>query len=604
MKTPNLITPIKQIAKNTRRLFSLAWKMDRKTTLLYYLTAAIGALVPLGSAYVLKLLIDNLQTAQNSLITTIPVIIAVVLAAGYLVTLIDGIVYGGIHLSYLDYVFRYELQNEITMKFHQKISKLDIAHFENSKVQDLITKTRDTMQWRLPDYLRTFSEFFRDIVGFLAAFIVLLPFGWWIPILVSIISLPRLYFQAKYGAIQWSIWGSGAPQTKKLWYLNYLLQEPMTVRETRISQSSEPLLNKFHGIQQYLFNLSKGALDKYLRVLVIPPIIEAVFIFLVAYHFLPLVVTGTLTIGSFALFITMLEQLGSRSANASMFFAHLYEDNLYVNHYFDFLALPPFLPIAKNPVILKKIEPPKIEFRNVSFNYPNGPKVLDKVSFIIRPGESVALVGHNGAGKTTIVKLLCRFYDVSGGKILINGINIKNLDLSHWYKFLGTLFQEFVKYHFTVRENIFLGAPDKNDETAMKEAAVKSGAAEFIERLPKKYDQVLGKEFEDGEELSGGQWQKLAIARAFYEEPPVLILDEPTSAIDAEAEYEIFHNLEKQYKNKTLILVSHRFSTVRNANKIIVIDCGKIVESGSHQELMKLSGQYAKLFSIQAKGYQ
>src|SRR3989339_1201647 len=268
MKTPNLIIPIKQIAKNTRRLFSLAWKMDRKTTLLYYLTAAIGALVPLGSAYVLKLLIDNLQTAQNSLITTIPVIIAVVLAAGYLVTLIDGIVYGGIHLSYLDYVFRYELQNEITMKFHQKISKLDIAHFENSKVQDLITKTRDTMQWRLPDYLRTFSEFFRDIVGFLAAFIVLLPFGWWIPILVSIISLPRLYFQAKYGAIQWSIWGSGAPQTKKLWYLNYLLQEPMTVRETRISQSSEPLLNKFHGIQQYLFNLSKGALDKYLRVLV------------------------------------------------------------------------------------------------------------------------------------------------------------------------------------------------------------------------------------------------------------------------------------------------------------------------------------------------
>lgn len=604
MKTINLITPIKQIAKNTRRLFSLAWKMDRKTTLLYYLTAAIGALVPLGSAFVLKLLIDYLQVTQNSLITTVPVIIAVVLAAGYLVTLIDGIVYGSLHLSYLDYVFRYELQNEITMKFHQKIAKLDIAHFENSEVQNLITKTRDTMQWRLPDYLRTFSEFFRDIVGFLAAFIVLLPFGWWIPILVSTISLPRLYLQAKYGAIQWSIWGSGAPQTKKLWYLNYLLQEPMTVRETRISQSSEPLLNKFREIQLYLFKLSKGALDRYLRVSAIPPIIEAVFIFLVAYHFLPNVVTGAISIGSFALFITMLEQLGSRSANASMFLAHLYEDNLYVNHYFDFLALPPLLKTAKNPVEFKVIKPPKIEFRNVSFNYPGGPKVLDNVSFIVKPGESVALVGHNGAGKTTIVKLLCRFYDVSSGEILINGTNIKKLDLPHWYKFLGTLFQEFVKYHFTVKENIFLGAPDKNDETAMKEAAVKSGAAEFIEHLPNKYNQILGKEFDDGEELSGGQWQKLAIARAFYEEPPVLILDEPTSAIDAEAEYEIFHNLEKQYKNKTLILVSHRFSTVRNASNIIVIDNGKVVESGSHQELMKLNGQYAKLFSIQAKGYQ
>jgi len=604
MKESKLTTPIKQITKNTRRLFNLAWKMDRKLTTLYYFTAAIGALVPLASAYVLKLLIDYLQIAQNSLITTVPVIIAVVLAARYLVTFLDGIVYWGINQSYLDYVFRYKLQNEITWKFQQKVSKLDIAHFENPEVQDLITKTRDTMQWQLPDYLRIFSYLFNDIIAFVAAFIVLLPFGWWIPVLVGVITIPRLYLQAKYGGIKWSIWGSGAPQAKKLWYLNYLLQEPMTVRETRISQSSESLLNKFKEIQQYLFNLSKGALDKYLRVLTIPPIIEAVVIFFVAYQFLPPVIAGTLTIGSFSLLISMLEQLGSRSANASAHFAQIYESNLYVNHYFDFLALPPLIPTAKNPVVLEEIKPPKIEFRNVSFNYPKGQKVLDDVSFVIEPGESVALVGHNGAGKTTIVKLLCRFYDVNSGEILINDINIKDLDLSRWYKFLGTLFQEFVKYHFSVRENIFLGAPDKKDENAMIEAARKSGAAEFIERLPKKYDTILGKEFEDGEELSGGQWQKLAIARAFYEEPPVLILDEPTSAIDAEAEYEIFNNLEKQYKNKTLVLVSHRFSTVRNANKIVVIDHGKIVESGSHQELMNLDGQYAKLFSIQAKGYQ
>lgn len=604
MKESKFTTPIKQIAKNTRRLFNLAWRMDRKITTLYYFTAAIGALVPLASAYVLKLLIDYLQIAQNSFVTTVPVIIAVVLAARYLVTFLDGIVYWGINQSYLDYVFRYKLQNEISWKFQEKVSKQDIAHFENPEVQDLITKTRDTMQWQLPDYLRIFSYLFNDIIAFVAAFIVLLPFGWWIPVLVGVITIPRLYLQAKYGGIKWSIWGSGAPQAKKLWYLNYLLQEPMTVRETRISQSSESLLNRFKEIQQYLFYLNKGALDKYLRVLTIPPIIEAVVIFFVAYQFLPPVIAGTLTIGSFSLLISMLEQLGSRSANASAHFAQIYESNLYVNHYFDFLALPPLIPTAKNPVVLEEIKPPKIEFKNVSFNYPKGQKVLDGVSFVIEPGESVALVGHNGAGKTTIVKLLCRFYDVSDGEILINDINIKNLDLSRWYKFLGTLFQEFVKYHFTVRENIFLGAPDKKDENAMREAAIKSGAAEFIERLPKKYDTILGKEFEDGEELSGGQWQKLAIARAFYEEPPVLILDEPTSAIDAEAEYEIFSNLEKQYKNKTLILVSHRFSTVRNANKIVVIDHGKIVESGSHQELMKLDGQYAKLFSIQAKGYQ
>jgi ATP-binding cassette, subfamily B, bacterial len=600
----SLTNALTQIAKNTVRLFNLAWSMDRRITTLYYLTAAIGALVPLTSAYVLKLLIDQLQLTQGSLIPTVPVIIAVILAVRYIVTLLDGVIYGGLHLNYLDYVFRYKLQNEITMKFQRKISRLDIAHFENPSVQDLITKTRDTMQWRLPDYLRTFAEFFRNIIGFAAAFIVLLPFGLWIPVLISVITIPRLYFQARYGAIQWSIWGSGAPQSKKLWYLNYLLQEPMTVRETRISQSSESLLNRFQETQQYLYDLSKEALDKYLRVLTIPPMIESVVIFFIAYQFFSPVLAGTLTIGSFTLLISMLEQLGSRSAAASRFFAVLYEGNLYVNHYFDFLALPTLIKKAKNPVALDEVKPPRIEFRNVSFSYPGGKKVLDGVSFTVEPGESVALVGHNGAGKTTIIKLLCRFYDVTGGEILINGINIKELDLARWYKFLGTLFQEFVKYHFTVRENIFLGAPDKKDEVAMKEAAVKSGASEFIEQLPNKYDQVLGKEFEDGEEISGGQWQKLAIARAFYEEPPVLILDEPTSAIDAQAEYEIFSNLEKQYKNKTLILVSHRFSTVRNAHKIVVIEHGKIIETGSHEELMALNATYSKLFLIQAKGYQ
>ncbi|MDP2669073.1 MAG: ABC transporter ATP-binding protein [bacterium] len=603
MRKLNLIMPLKQISKNIYRLFELAWKMDRKTTVLYYLTASIGALIPLASSYMLKLLIDYLQLAQKTLLPTVPVIIIVVIAARYFVTLFEGVVYWGINQSYLDYIFRYKLQNDVAFRFHRKIQQLDIAYFEKPDVQDLIAKTRDTMLWRIPDFMRMFSYFINDAVAFLAAFIVLLPYGWWIPLLVSVITLPRLYLQAKYGATQWSIWGSGAPQGKKLWYLNSLLQDPMTVRELRISQSSDALLEKFRNVQQYLFHLNKKALDMYLRVLTIPPLIETIFIFLIAWWFLPSVVTGAFTIGSFSLLISMLEQLGSRAANASAHSAHLYENNLYADHFFDFLALPPLVPLASNPVVLKDITPPRIEFRNVSFSYPDGPKVLNNISFVIEPGESAAFVGHNGAGKTTIIKLLCRFYDVTGGEILINNINIKELDLPSWYKFLGTLFQEFVKYHFTVKENITLGAPDKKDDGAMKQAAIKSGAAEFIEKLPQKYDQMLGKEFEDGEELSGGQWQKLAIARAFYEEPLVLILDEPTSAIDAEAEYGIFNNLEKQYKNKTLILVSHRFSTVRNANKIIVIEKGIIVENGNHDDLVKLSGHYANLFSIQARGY-
>ncbi len=604
MQKLKLIIHIQQIIKNAKSLLWLAWEMDKKVTLLYYFTAAIGGFIPLASAYALKLLVDYLQITQKSFSTTIPVILVVLLAARYLVIFLNSIVYWGINQSYLDYVFRYKLQNEITWKYQHKVSKLDIAHFENSKVQDLMAKTRDTMMWQLPDFLRVLSYLINNIIAFIIAFVVLLPFGYWIPILISIVTIPRLYFQAKYGGMKWSIWGSGAPQVRKLWYMNYLLQQPMVVRETRINQSSEQLLKKFRETQLYLYNLNKGVLDKYLRVISIPPLIEALVIFFVAYQFLPLILSGILTIGSFTLLINMLEQLGGCSANASAHLAQLYEDGLYVNNYFEFLALKPLLQIAKKPVIFQEIKPPKIEFRNVSFSYPDGGKVLDGVSFIIEAGESVAIVGHNGAGKTTIVKLLCRFYEATSGEILINGVNIKELELTQWYKFLGTIFQEFVTYHFMVKENIFLGAPDRKDDEAMKEAAIKSGAAEFIERFSQKYDQVLGKEFENGEELSGGQWQKLAIARAFYGDKPILILDEPTSAIDAEAEDEIVRNLEKECKNKTLVLISHRFSTVRNAKNIIVIDHGKIIEKGSHQELIKLKGQYAKMFMTQAKSYQ
>jgi ABC-type multidrug transport system fused ATPase/permease subunit len=300
----------------------------------------------------------------------------------------------------------------------------------------------------------------------------------------------------------------------------------------------------------------------------------------------------------------MIDQLSGNATSAVANFGEMYEHNLYIDHFFEIQELPRLIKESPNPVIFKNISSPKIEFKNVYFRYPKGQLVLKNISFTINPGESIALVGANGAGKSTIIKLICRFYDVTSGEILINGVNIKNLKLSNWYEHMGTLFQDFVHYYLTVRENIVLGNPSKIDEKQIRAAAKKAGADEFIEKLPKKYDQPLGREYEDGEELSIGQWQKLAIARAFYRSSPLLILDEPTSAIDAEAEYEIFNNLEKAYKNKSLILVSHRFSTVRNANKIFVIEDGKIAEHGTHDRLIKLNGKYASMFNIQAKGYK
>jgi len=252
---------------------------------------------------------------------------------------------------------------------------------------------------------------------------------------------------------------------------------------------------------------------------------------------------------------------------------------------------------------LKSSPPPYIEFQNVSFSYLPETLILKKISFKLAPGERLAIVGPNGAGKSTLIKLLLRFYDPSSGRILVNDIDLKDLKRDNWYEFVGTLFQDFSHYLISVKDNIRLGNPELVDNERMIEAAKKSGAHEFIEKLPKKYDQKLGRRFEDSVEISAGQWQKLALARAFYEEAPVLILDEPTSAIDAEAEAEIFENLNKTYKDKTLIFVSHRFSTVRNADKIIVLKDGAIAEEGTHESLMKQSGIYARMFRKQAKGY-
>lgn len=601
MKFRSLFTIIRDVAVNLKRMLILAWKMDKKVVAGYYITALLGALAPLAASITLAFLIDSL--IQPGTAATIPIIIVMVLGTRYILMLAESIILWGL-TTYFDYLFRYKVQNEINRRFYEKLSNLDIAHLEDPKTQNLISKVRDTMTWRPPDFLRQFSYFFGSIIGYIAALFVLLPFDWWIPVVITFTTLPRLYLRAKYGTIQWSIYGSGAPEVKKLWYLTWLLSTDTAIREMRIFGSSKALLGKLKDIQEHLFNLNKKPLDNYLRQLTFPPILEITVLFIIAYLQLPNVLSAAITIGSFTLLINMIDQLNGNAASAVLNFGEMYEHNLYVSDYFRILALQKIIVEVENPVFIKNNIPPKIEFKNVSFKYPDGPLVLKDVSFVIDSGESVALVGANGAGKSTLIKLICRFYDVTDGEILINGINIKNIKLESWYKCMGTLFQDFVHYYLTVKDNILLGEPGKYNEGLMREAARKSGALEFIEKLPKGFDQVLGREYEDGKELSIGQWQKLAIARAFYQSPPLLILDEPTSAIDAETEYEIFNNLEKAYKHKTLILVSHRFSTVRNANKILVIEDGEITERGTHKELLKLEGKYARMFNVQAQGYK
>jgi ABC-type multidrug transport system fused ATPase/permease subunit len=584
-------------------MLAIAWRVDARLTLLYYATAFVAALAPLAAGITLALLIDHVVVTSASQVT-VPVIVVVVVATHFAIVAVNAAVRFGLHEQYYDYLFRYRLQDWFSYRFCEKLTELDVPHLESPDVQTLISKVRDTHAWRVPDFFRMLAFAFIAVVGVVSAAIALVPFGWWIVPLVIAGTVPRIWLRTRFGEMQWSMYGSGAPEARKLYYFGYLLSEPAHLRELKVFRTAPPLLARYRDIQARIFALGKRPLDKYCRVSVIAPLVEGALVFAIAWSALPDVTAGALSVGSYAFFVTMLQQLATSSAEAGSSAGMAYENLLYCRHWNDLMAIEPVIPAPARPYRFEAVRPPRIEFRNVSFAYPSGHAALHDVSFVIEPGESVALVGINGAGKSTIIKLLCRFYDVTAGQILVNGVDLRELDLAHWYAHLGTLFQDFVQYKLTVRDNVLLGDPARVDDDAMVAALDKAGARAFVEELPGRYQQILGTDYEDGEQLSGGQWQKLAIARAFYQSAPVLIMDEPTSAIDAEAELEIFDNLQAEYRDKTLILVSHRFSTVRNADRVFVIEHGRIVEDGSHDELLALAGRYAAMFSAQAAGYR
>lgn len=599
------LASMKNVFENLKRLLLVAWTTDKFLTVGYYASAGISAIFPIITSYIYKIFIDEIIKNQN-ISPTIPIIVIVVLGSRYLVSLIWDFFSWVLKETYFDYLLRYKLQNRLNTLFCEKLSNMDISKLEDPKIQDLITKAKDTLTWRPPDFLRAFSYVFNNLVAFVSTFILLLVYGIWIPILITLLGIPRLFIRAKMGQLQWSIWGSGAPEVRKLWHLQWILTHKNTIVESRVFQSSSSLIQRYKQTQDHLFSKNKEPLNRFVKIASLPQVAEMGILFVFAYFKLPDVLNGSMSVGEFSFFVELLSRLADSVGGMVGNFGWMYENNLYVNHLFDVLNVKNIVFDKENPIrIPHDPYPPTIEFKNVSFKYPGAPaKTLKNLNFIIKSGENVALVGKNGAGKTTIVKLLCRFYDADSGEILINGVNIKDVSRADWYTYIGTLFQEFVHYDFSVKDNIVMADPEHVDKNRLIEAARKSGALEFIDELPEKFDQQLGKEYEGGIELSQGQWQKIAITRAFYEGAPVLILDEPTSAIDAETEYEIFQNLEKFYKDKTLFLISHRFSTVRNADKIIVLDKGKIIEEGNHTSLISKKGVYKRMFEKQALGYK
>lgn len=496
----------------------------------------------------------------------------------------------------LEQLLEYEM-----VKLHGKI---DVADHENPKIKDQLNRVHEE-GWRIKNFTERTLYIFQDLLSLVIASAILIQAQWWTLPLLLVATLPELIVSNKYGRDIWSISSYQSEDRRFFWDIRYHFTHLPNLLELKLFQNLDSFYSKLTQIfSKFLKTQESNERLRTKRQLAAQALSQAAMAAVVIF-FIYRVTQGDLMIGTLTFMIATIGQFRSNLAGFFMNISSQYQDSLFVNDFFALQDLPSQLDYSRSKKKLDPDQTPQIEFKNVSFAYPGSQhQVLSKVNLSIGPGTKLALVGNNGAGKTTFVKLLCRFYDPDQGQILINGTDLREIDLDSWYYHLGILFQEYSRYYFKVSESIEVGRLSQRDKARAIEASTRVGADEFIRKWPLQYRQQLGKEFTNGVEPSIGQWQRLALARVFYRKPSIFVLDEPTASLDAEAEAQIFEYLDSLGDNKTSILISHRFSTVRKADQIVVLERGEITESGTHRELLKLDGKYARLYNLQAKDYR
>jgi ATP-binding cassette subfamily B protein len=558
-------------------------------------------LFTLIQVFLLSKLLDLLSSGRHLAFADISWMIIVYLVARILKVIIFSVsvIRGpGYEFAFNDY---------IEFQIDQKLNKLDPAVFESTKFQTLLSQMNG-VKGSMASYLIRTTALINEAFQFTtAAIVVSTKFPIFIPIII-VATLPAYFSLDKYRDDTWPYMSHERGILERLFqYIRLTFSNPSTSKEIAIFKNGQTFLDKFKISHDSYFRRFSKVYSKTLPFIILSGFIEIIaFVATQAFN-LAAVFAGKLAIGEFTLYFQQTLNLTQGAEGLLDNYSSMSMRSKYIDQYFELLDYPNSLVTPESPAKLpSEPKPPTIEFKNVSFKYPDSKRfILKDFNLKIESGEKVALVGENGAGKSTIIKLLLRFYDVNEGQLFINGVNIKEIDIDNWYTNIGALFQDFIKYQFTFRENVIYGDLTKKDDMdAIKDAIQKAGADSYLSDLPQGMEQIVGKTFENGIDLSGGQWQKLALARTFFRDAPILILDEPTSAIDAKAEYEIFQKVQELQKDKTVIIISHRFSTVRHADRIFVLDEGKIVEKGNHKELMKKNGLYAELFEIQAQGYK
>ena len=583
------------------RFFGEIWRVSPKLFALNSFARLLTALSPVVTLWIGKIIIDEIiaQIAlENQDLTRLWTFVAIELGVivltellNRLVTLTDGLI-GDLY------------SNASSEKIIRKTNELTLEQLEDPDFYDKLERARQQTNGRvnlMSDALGQVQALI-SIVSLIAALIYFEP---WLIVLLILSIIPSFINEAKFSSHRYSLARSWTAERRELDYLRFVGANNTTAKEVKLFGLTDYIALRFKNLSHKYYKINKNLSIK-------QSIYGSLFNILGtlsyygAYVFIIIeVIAGVLTIGELTFLSGSFNRLRNNLQQFFSRFTRISESALYLRDYFDFLDIP-LEQHTTNPVPLPDVIKTGFELRDVQFIYPGSDTpVLEGVNFKINAGEKIAFVGENGAGKTTLIKLILRFYEPTSGEILLDGININKFSKEEYRARFGVIFQDFFKYEFRIRENIAVGNISQIDNDSMIiDAADRSLASQVITEMTDGIDQQLGRRFAKGQELSGGQWQKVALARAYMKDADIMVLDEPTSALDAQAEYDVFERFIGLTEGKTSIIISHRFSTVRMANRILVLKDGKIAEIGTHQELMENPQTYSRLFHLQAAGYK
>jgi len=581
---------------------ALAWSASPRSLLRYSLLGMVSAAMPPVSVYLGATLVNRIAEARVhtlQLRDLLPIVIGL-----WLVTALQRAV--GAYMGYGRNLFVRRVQLEAERRLLAQAARVDIGHFDNSNWHDRLARAKRDVSWRPGDLTWSVLGLSGNIVTIALMATLLASLHYVLVILALAAALLSLAIERRMTLRLYEYFYKETPEEREREYMGDLLAQPRTTKEIRAYVLADYLLGRHGKLSEDLFKQREEMYRSATRISLLTGFVSGTTLAL-AYLFVAIQgAAGTINPGGVVLVIGAFTSVAGTLGNISSTFVAVDQHTTFLDDYFSFLAIEPLVPIPANPHPVRDWHIDDIEFDNVSFTYPGGTEpALAGLSLHIHNGELIALVGENGAGKTTLVKLLLRFYDADQGSVRVGGVDVRDFDPQTLRSRIGILFQDYANYELTVRENVVMGRPDgKVDEDRVLEALHDARSEWLLKKMPNGLDSKVGRLFEGGHDLSGGEWQRLALARIMYRNADIWILDEPTSSLDPEAEAGIFAELKENLKGRIGIVISHRFSTVRIADRIAVIVDGRVTELGTHDELLRAGGRYAELFELQAAGYR